>query len=618
MRVPRPVISRQFRLSLASSRRMRSTPRRYFYSDCFLLLGLLVLVVWIAFLVVYAPSFVAWRDRQTLSTQLCSYWYNTHDFSSRVVAGKLGPPYDDSPYCDVWSPRSLFFTSPRSQISHENLPSLLPYSAAEHSHAVVASTWTHERTKLERSSKVGTTVFHCANPDVFLAGKQTNHKLKHGCNDTNDDFKRIDNDRFLNPSLILCRCIRTEDWDAIRRRAAVVEIPDGAWNDLLPTSNEGANLWHFHAALFRVWLSLRAIDAMVDHFHSKRDVDKATTLRTRDVILLLPDRALRKMKFPDTLNTLHVTDDTLLELHHVHRALMSSVEGLQGIADALGNRLFLSRKGITRVSLMNSLRKARFSTLIDAWVIPPHDGFLWDIAHDDTLSGKVVKCRNSLLQQYGNDLLYFSSRMPMSRNIGTKPDLNSSIVRRQQTIAKHVCIVSRQSRDRPGSTEPRGNLRNLTPDTLLRILSRLSAPILLTPSLGLRGSDDVGDGNLGPMMHLFTGNMTQATVSEQMWYLHQECALILGVHGAGLTNAIGLRRGTAIVELMPKGKHFQYFRNIAALLDDTTYDVTFIGNGTERDLSMSEEEVRQLVSLVNDRTADSIRKQIMYCQDQDC
>lgn len=598
---------------------MRPTLRRSFRWDCFLLIGILVLAAWVAFLVVYASSFAAWRHRQTLSTQLCSFWYNTYNPASRVGNANLRASYEDSPHCDVWSPRSLFFTSSRSQISHEQLPNLLPRSATGESHGVVSSTWTHQRTNLERNAKVGATVFHCVNPDLFLADKQTNRKIEHACNDTNDDLKHVDNDRYLSPALVLCRCVRKENSDANSRRAAVVEIPEGTWKDLLPTSNEGANLWHFHAALFRVWLSLRAIDAVVDHFHSKRDdADRPITLQTRDIIMLLPDTAMQAMKFPDELNTVHVTDHTLLDLHRAHRALTSSVEGLQGIADALGNRLLLSRKGITRASLMSSLKNARFSTWIDAWVIPPHDGFLWDIAHDDTLSGKLTKCHNSLLQQYGNDLLDFSSRMPISKNNGTNSDSNTSIVHPQQTIAKHVCIVSRQSRNRPGSTDSRGNLRNLTPDTLLRILSRLSAPILLTPSFGLRGSADVGDANLGSVMHLFTGNMTQATVSEQMWYIHQECALVLGVHGAGLTNAIGLRRGTAIVELMPKGKRFQYFRNVAALLDDTTYDIKFIGNGSEKDLSMTEDEVGRLVSLVNDRTANSIRKQIMYCQDRNC
>lgn len=586
---------------------------RRLHSDRSLFLALVVLFVWIIFSLQYDPSFGSWRQRHL--TALHPYSSNIHELSpGRVGQRKSSAVFDDNPHCDVWSSRSLFFTSSRSLVSHNTLSSLLRHSTTTRSQeAVVESIWTHERTELERYAKVRTIVFHCGNPDLSPTGEEANNTANKECDDSNNDFKRIDNDRYLNPRLILCRCMPKEDSNRTKRRTAVIEIPDSTWNELMPTANEGANLWHFHAASFRVWLSVRAIDAVRAHFHSQGDVDRTTSWHARDIVMLLSNKAFGAMGFPSALDFVHVTDESLLDLHNIYRAHRSSIEGLQGVADALGNRLILSRKEITRPALTKALRNAKLSTVIDSWVIPPHDGFLWDIAHDDTLSGKIVECHNSLLQQYGNDLLYSSSRLSLPKYIGMELDSNVSNGHHEKTsIAKHVCVVSRQSRDRPGSSASRGNLRNLTPETLLRILSSLPAPVLLTPSLGLRRSFKTADEGLGPVIQLHLGNMTHATISEQLWYIHQECGVVLGVHGAGLTNAIGLRRGTAIVELMPKGKRFQYFRNIAALLDDTTYDVIFIGDGSEQDLSMNEEEVNRFVMLVNERLADGVRKQATH------
>lgn len=484
----------------------------------------------------------------------------------------------------------MYFRTSRSHITHKLFEFHVRTASAQTSGAIIESTWRHERTQLERRAKVTTKVFHCPQSSIHMYG---------------DDIHQASIDAVrLQPESILCERTSANNESSSKRNVAVVQLQGRGWDDLIPTAPEGANLWHFHAALFRVWLSVQSIDAVVAHCNTNGNIDRYTSVqKARDIVLILPHAVLAAMRFPTDLGAIHVTPDSLFMLGSRHNVVQSSLEGLHGIANALGNGLVVTRPGCPVPVIFKILRDAQLSTNFEAWVVPPQDGFLWDIAHDTTLSGNISKCQNSLLQQYANDMLNFSK---FERDI-THPPRNDAAATPE--IAKHICIMSRQSRQRPGAESSRGNLRNLMPETLLNILTQLSAPILLTPSLGIQ---EIKSPPCDSDSHeIFTASrVSPSTLSGQLDYVHRECAVLLGVHGAGLTNALGLRRGTAIIELMPSGKSFQYFRNVAALLDNTTYDVMSIGkNGRESNLQMSSDEVRQLVDLVSDRLRDSIHRQ---------
>ena len=134
--------------------------------------------------------------------------------------------------------------------------------------------------------------------------------------------------------------------------------------------------------------------------------------------------------------------------------------------------------------------------------------------------------------------------------------------------AKHICVVSRQERDR----------RNMAPDFLLKLLGRLGAPVLMTPRQSLRTNTSTTSNGV-PIL------LDKSSITGQMRYVNQECAVLVGVHGAGLTNTLGLRPGTSVIELqsdpLPNDMIFQYFRNVAALMEDVDYTIFIIQPGEE-------------------------------------
>jgi hypothetical protein len=91
---------------------------------------------------------------------------------------------------------------------------------------------------------------------------------------------------------------------------------------------------------------------------------------------------------------------------------------------------------------------------------------MWDIAWDTNLSNNLGMCQNSILLQYRNDLL------------------NAVSIEDKSNVARHVCVVSRQERDR----------RNLTPEFMLRLLGRLGGPLLMTPRTAIRTNTSTTNG----------------------------------------------------------------------------------------------------------------------------
>jgi hypothetical protein len=397
----------------------------------------------------------------------------------------------------------------------------------------------------------------------------------------------------------------------------IVEF-NGNWDDVLGGGDANLNLWHYHAAVFRIWcgvqigLHLLAAD-IGDAPHrpnnntSTIDDDVATN-NAPWVVLPLPPPVFARLGRYDQ-NIMVASPARLLE-HSLSSSSSSSksttpLEGLQGVADAFRGRLMVIRSGATTVTeLRAALREVDANPNVEMWIQPPNDGLLWDLAWDRNLASPS-NCRYSLLDQYRNDFLTV---------LGTEG--------RPRPPNRHVCYMSRQRRNKLG-TPDRGNVRNLSPTFLLQLLGRLGSPILLTPSTALRRPPNSGGGK-GAVTTTYASSMPyhsqlvqmeHISIAEQLQYVYDECAVLLGVHGAGLTNALGLRPGTAVIELQSKYKSdYQYFRNVAKLLNDVDYTVvtTLDGDGPDHEENLratDATELDRLHALVEEKLQVSFHRQ---------
>lgn len=381
----------------------------------------------------------------------------------------------------------------------------------------------------------------------------------------------------------------------------------GPHADELSVSPEGPNLYHLHASAFRFWISLNLPSAVISSLTTNfspnintntstnnRLINKNAKLRplhrVTHAVLLLPRDPCIAARLPT--EPFAPTPSKLAALSRGGSS-RSALESLQALSDALGgsSRVLATCQGIVSPSTVATAVETHGFPRIRAVVVPPPGGFMWDIPGDAGLS-KRLRCSRSLLSQYSSSFLPKRSRKQVDK----------------RKIARHVCFMSRQTRQRPGGKE-RGKLRNLDARFMASFVTALRAPLLLSPVLGLRESEDEAT--------LKQASMDGVSVAGQLRFVNAECAVLVGVHGAGLTNALGLRRGTAVIELMPKGKNVHYFRNVAALMSDVEYDVVQVhtqrselSNGAgEVDLMLDEDETDAVIRLVKTRLRQSLQKQ---------
>lgn len=110
--------------------------------------------------------------------------------------------------------------------------------------------------------------------------------------------------------------------------------------------------------------------------------------------------------------------------------------------------------------------------------------------------------------------------------------------------------------------------------------------------------------------------LDKSSITGQMRYVNKECAILLGVHGAGLTNTLGLRPGTSVIELqsdpLPNDMIFQYFHNVAALMEDVDYTSFMIQPGEEGKGMYTDDVGQQLVEIIQTKLQDSMTRQAKY------
>ena len=105
--------------------------------------------------------------------------------------------------------------------------------------------------------------------------------------------------------------------------------------------------------------------------------------------------------------------------------------------------------------------------------------------------------------------------------------------------------------------------------------------------------------------------MNKISIAEQLQFVYEECAVLLSVHGAGLTNTLGQRPGTAVIELLSvTGPSYQYLRNLAQLLPhvvdhNRVEHLNGTGRNNEKDLRYSDDKrFDQLHVLIEQKLQD--------------
>lgn len=415
-----------------------------------------------------------------------------------------------------------------------------------------------------------------------------------------------------------------------------VRTMHNTWDDILSLESFGLNLWHFHANMFAFWITLHLQSLSLSQLHRRPNTTPTaeTSFLNNDalpaVVLVLPDRAWQRLDATGGTDPFKVTAEHLHNQLTNRGALLAALTGLQGMSDWLGGHLIAASRGTSLEKLREVLKENGYSERAESWVTPPgKEGFLWRMSTYTEEYVKGVKhCDGSLVTQYVKTMFDTTAnsiatatamKMKQGSNIdngATTTILNGRQRRlhRQESegIARHVCFLSRQTRTRKGEPE-RFRLRNFQPDVFSRLLLHLGSAVILTPQLHI--SPDI---SLQPHTALPL-DMSRSSVGGQLRFVHQECAVLMGIHGAGLTNALGMRPGTTVVEIQMEDKQYAFFRNLAALMDGVEY-VRVFANGTRFDKyfegdfyfdeKVEERSVKGVVKLVKKELRKAVRRQI--------
>ena len=155
------------------------------------------------------------------------------------------------------------------------------------------------------------------------------------------------------------------------------------------------------------------------------------------VVLYVPETVFARFQ---SATNVFVASENLLQLATVSSS-SAPLERLQGVADVFrGRRLLVMRAGTATLGefLHATVRRQVGMDTRIAWVRPPNDGLLWDLAWNAKLQINNAEYRNSLLHRYRNDILQGLSPSPIHR----------------APPAQHVCFLSRQRRRKRGIARP--------------------------------------------------------------------------------------------------------------------------------------------------------------------
>lgn len=365
--------------------------------------------------------------------------------------------------------------------------------------------------------------------------------------------------------------------------------PLAHWNDLV---DPDLNVLHFHAQFFAVWLSLRLADVSATLLHTD------TLHPPLDVILLFPPAAVSRFGNPSV--PFRPSPEQLAQ-RRVDGAHHAALAGLQAVAQAitLGSVLVASTDH-SGAQISQALAEAGMEGHAALWVTPPsREPFLWSLEYaplhmaphpttTDTGDDSCVNSRTQVLADY--------------RNAFISTDGSNEHISSTTALAKHVCFISRQNRP----------TRNLSSNFFITLIKRLGSPLLLSPTVHLRNSTAVAD-VARPLL------LDDASLAEQMRYVHNECAVLVGVQGAGLAHTtLSLRPGAHVVELHSDLRaNYSLFENIAALLPNVTHaryrlESQVVNSTTAHEIDLHLDDTPQvdaLVAFIFERVELSLRTQ---------
>lgn len=409
----------------------------------------------------------------------------------------------------------------------------------------------------------------------------------------------------INPRNMLCTYDQTsanakvqEETTTTKNRTTLIfEIIDDyrMWEHIVrDIEHLGLNLWHFHVDYLPLWLAIRRVEVTM-HLARKNQTFtnmKHVTFPGRlkpivDLVIVYPDALLQRFQDASVTSPVVYNGSNALQLYE-NGGKFSSLAGIQGIHDGLHaqSKVVIARYSTTANELQNVLKEQQMNSRPAAWVKPVHPTFLMWMLERRDLEGELDQCKDSVYAQYATHLL------------------NSLPIRHKSRRASHICFVSRQLRAKAGAEQPFLS-RNLMPHAFLEIVKRLASPIVLSPHIFVR------DGGADPV----PSDLQYSSVTGQMRFVHQECAVLVGVHGAGLSNLFGLRPGAHVIEFV-SAFNYTIYKNSALLLNNVSYTrITFDAELVSRDyhheanFTLPKKKLVRAIDVINKALKESLVRQ---------
>jgi len=437
-----------------------------------------------------------------------------------------------------------------------------------------------------------------------------------------------------------------------------VSLRGRMWTDVF--NSKTTNMWHFHAALYNIWVSVVASGVALPLPSPLPPPPWAPSGSSPNppppvLLLLLGADEWAAAGLPAADSSLLVSAAALA------RAPGHTGVHLQAVADVFGGRLVVARAPVVvpgnghdaaadvataAVAVERALAAAGGVGRPTRLVVPFVDGLWWDLAWDKDLAAALRSptvdggvCRGSLLDAYRTALLAPAGTSggvgaSLSGGGGTTPGASPA------GGFPHVCFVSRQDRGPNGASrmEP---ARNMDPTVLLQLLQALGAPLFLAPSLQVDRRAPTAsfspDGNTTspappspptPSAHDTTALATagaaaaaavavttataRGSIAGHLRFIAAECGVLVGAHGAGLVGTLGLRPGGSVVEFAVPDKGYRYYANVAALLDGVAYVTLPVGQGPlgESDLWFPEGGVEAAVAVIQGQLTDRLGMEV--------
>lgn len=373
-------------------------------------------------------------------------------------------------------------------------------------------------------------------------------------------------------------------------------------NDILDDNTlAGLNIWHFHAQYIPIWLGLRMVEVTAYLMpsllqgHNSDGVFPTTFEPMTDILFIFPDSVWHRFTKPDNPNPVIFKENgqNIKELHE-QGGNECTLGGLQAIQDGFprGSRVMAATYSMSVEKIQAALIEHGMNHRPKAYYRPPHRGtLLWKLANPGYVK-LGSHCSDSVLRRYVNNLL-------------------GSVKIEYDKIAKYVCLVSRQIRTKPEHRHRDHHMaaanRNLVPHVYETFLRRLPSLLVLQFNQKLRNPNE-------------NEMVNRSSITGQMRLVRNKCAVMVGVHGAGLTHVFAMRPGTHLVEFQG---HFKYsiFGNSASLLPNVTHEVVRMNSTVtdekyyrEANFTTTDNELESIVQLITQRLSESIERQTQLSQ----